>query len=112
MSLAPCTARYSLPPRVGSVAILALLLALLVALGMAPRVRFAVSLSAGGHHNLLVKDDGSLWGWGRNDSAQLGDGTTVDRPYLVRTLGLTNVQQASAGLSHSVALRTDGTVWT
>jgi len=30
--------------------------------------------------------DGTVWSWGLNDTGQLGDGTTTDRPLAVRTL--------------------------
>src|SRR5258705_13331220 len=87
-----------------------LVLSLLVIAIASPPAHAVASLSAGGHHNLLVRDDGSVWAWGRNDSGQLGDGTNVDRPYMVRTLGISHVQQASAGLGHSLALLANGIV--
>jgi hypothetical protein len=37
------------------------------------------SLSTGWYHNLFTKTDGSLWGTGRNNQGQLGDGTTTAR---------------------------------
>ena len=30
-------------------------------------------------HSMIIKTDGSLWGFGRNDAGQLGDGTTTNR---------------------------------
>lgn len=30
-------------------------------------------------HVLALQDDGTIWSWGRNDSGQLGDGTSIDR---------------------------------
>ena len=36
-------------------------------------------ISAGLHHSLAVKADGSLWSWGRNQNGQLGDGSTQIR---------------------------------
>jgi len=35
-----------------------------------------------------IKEDGTLWGWGMNGFGQLGDGTRIDKDYLVRILPL------------------------
>jgi|GEM_PF-1238032 len=70
-------------------------------------------------HNLVVKEDGTVWAWGYNDSGQLGNGTTSTRysttPVQVVGAGasgfLTNVKAATAGDGWSVAVKNDGTVW-
>jgi alpha-tubulin suppressor-like RCC1 family protein len=36
------------------------------------------SMSAGATHSLVLKTDGTLWGFGKNDNGQLGDGTTAN----------------------------------
>ncbi|TFG92057.1 MAG: hypothetical protein E4H15_04550 [Syntrophobacterales bacterium] len=41
-------------------------------------------IAAGSDHSLALKDDGSLWAWGSNNSGQLGDGTDTDRHSPVR----------------------------
>ena len=33
---------------------------------------------------LVLKTDGTLWAWGHNNTGELGDGTTTDRPTPVR----------------------------
>lgn len=33
-----------------------------------------LSVAAGEHHSLAVRDDGTVWAWGDNRSGQLGDG--------------------------------------
>jgi len=43
---------------------------------------------------------------------QLGDGTIFLRPTPVKVTGLTNVKAIGAGHWLSVAVKTDGTVWT
>ncbi|HEY3269268.1 MAG TPA: choice-of-anchor Q domain-containing protein, partial [Armatimonadota bacterium] len=54
---------------------------------------------------------GSALAFGENEHGQIGDGTTVDRLSPVTVNGLTNVIAVSAGEDHSLALRSDGTVW-
>ena len=49
---------------------------------------------------------------GYNALGQLGDGTTVDRDLAAAdNPPLTGVTAASGGVGHSLALRSDGTVW-
>ncbi|MGH9004742.1 MAG: RCC1 domain-containing protein, partial [Acidimicrobiia bacterium] len=65
-----------------------------------------------GGHSLAVKVDGTVWGWGRNTYGQLGDGsTTTPRLTPVQALGLTSMVAVAAGASHTLGLRSDGTVW-
>jgi alpha-tubulin suppressor-like RCC1 family protein len=53
-----------------------------------------------------------VWCWGRNDSGQLGIGTTADtiRPALVQAAGQTFTSVTSGG-DHSCAIATDGAAW-
>ncbi len=74
------------------------------------------SVAAGGNHVLGLKSDGTVWAWGLNATGQLGDGTTVlkSSPVQVKTNAttfLTGVVEIGAGQNHSVALKSDGTVW-
>ena len=69
------------------------------------------SVAAGGFHSLAVREDGTVWAWGKNDSGQLGDGSTVDRSSPVQVAGLANVRSVAAGGRHSLALLEDGSVW-
>ncbi|MCL2503639.1 MAG: cell wall-binding repeat-containing protein [Coriobacteriia bacterium] len=69
------------------------------------------SVSAGQWHSLAMKDDGSLWSWGCNDSGQLGDGTSVDKSIPAR-VGIDNDWIAiSTGDYHSLAIKDDGSLW-
>jgi uncharacterized delta-60 repeat protein len=70
-----------------------------------------VTVSAGAHHTLALKGDGTVWAWGWNALGQLGDGTLLDRSSPVRVPGLDGVIAVSAGYFHSLALKGDGTVW-
>jgi alpha-tubulin suppressor-like RCC1 family protein len=70
------------------------------------------AISAGVRHSLALRDDGTVWAWGRNAEGQIGDNTTVGRRLSpVRVHDLDNVVAISAGYDHSLALKSDGTVW-
>jgi len=58
-----------------------------------------------------LKNDGTVWAWGRNASGQLGDGTTTDHSTPVQVTGLTGINAIAAGRSHSLALKNDATLW-
>jgi alpha-tubulin suppressor-like RCC1 family protein len=72
-------------------------------------------ISVGGEHVIALKQDGTLWGWGRNDFGQLGDGTTNHRsaPVPIGTNAEWKVIAAGGGFSggHSAAIKTDGSLW-
>jgi alpha-tubulin suppressor-like RCC1 family protein len=75
----------------------------------------ATAIAAGGSHNLALCSDGTLVAWGRNNSGQLGDGSTLDGtvPVLVNRTGVLagkTVTAIAAGGSHSLALCSDGTL--
>lgn len=72
------------------------------------------SVSAGGTHSLAIRADGTLWAWGDNASGQLGIATsntavTATTPAQVGTA--TNWSVIASGQAHSLALRTDGTLY-
>jgi alpha-tubulin suppressor-like RCC1 family protein len=61
-----------------------------------------------------IKTDGTLWMWGVNSTGQIGDNvsSTVARSTPVQVVGGgTNWKQVSLGKQHSVAVKTDGTLW-
>jgi alpha-tubulin suppressor-like RCC1 family protein len=68
-------------------------------------------LSSGWQHSLGLLSDGTVWGWGSNDTGDVGDGTTTSRHAPVPVSGLGNVVEVSAGGGFSLALKADGTVW-
>lgn len=81
----------------------------------------AIAIAAGGEHTLALISTGithmiqEVLAWGLNESGQLGDGSW-DNSLLPVIVGgkvpLNNVMAISAGNMHSVALTTDGRVWT
>ena len=62
-------------------------------------------------HNMAVKADGSLWGWGDNQDGQLGLGDTISRTLSTKVGADTNWRMVSTGYSHTVTIKTDGTLW-
>jgi len=70
------------------------------------------STSGGQQHALALKTDGTLWAWGDNfPGGPLGDGTTISKSSPVQIGFLTDWASVSGGLRHSLARKTDGTIW-
>lgn len=72
------------------------------------------SVSAGGGHSAAIRTDGTLWSWGDNAAGQLGLNTTTNSSVPVQVLlagTANNWSVVSAGLKHTMAIRTDGTLW-
>jgi alpha-tubulin suppressor-like RCC1 family protein len=72
-----------------------------------------VSVAAGGMHSLAVMMDGTLWGWGANNRRQATGAPSADfyaspeRTWVASD----EVVSVAAGGFHSVAVRTDGSLW-
>ena len=65
--------------------------------------------SAGGAHSMAIGTDGTLWVWGANGSGQVGDSSTLtDYPFPYQVGTNTNWARVAAGGLHSLALTTDG----
>lgn len=80
--------------------------------GLVPGISNAKEVVSSDSHALVLKSDGTVWGWGANNTGQLGI-NTISREYSpVQVLGLSGVKMVSANGSYSAALKTDGTVWT
>lgn len=70
------------------------------------------ALSGGDNHTLALKADGSLWAWGHNWYGQLGDGSSGwGMVRFVPIQVLTGVVDMVAGGYHSLALKSDGSLW-
>ncbi|MEX0332633.1 MAG: RCC1 domain-containing protein [Puniceicoccaceae bacterium] len=70
------------------------------------------AISGGWNHSLFLKTDGTVWAAGDNQSGQLGIGPSDNPNELVPVQVLIDsVVAISAKGSHSLFLKTDGTVW-
>src|SRR3989344_2195699 len=70
-------------------------------------------IAEGLYHTLATKTDGTLWAWGRNSYGRLGQADIIDRssPTQVGTLTVWSTVAAGGSGQHSLALKTDGTLW-
>lgn len=69
------------------------------------------TIEAGRYHTVAIKQDGTLWAWGKNFYGQLGDATNTDKntPTLI---GTDNTWQSiSGGRYHTLAIKLNGTLW-
>ncbi len=79
--------------------------------GLVAGLEGIAAIAAGIAYSIALKTDGTIWAWGRNDSGQLGDGTTTDRNTPAQARGVGEVVSVSAGHRHAVVALADGTVW-
>jgi alpha-tubulin suppressor-like RCC1 family protein len=70
-----------------------------------------VAVAGGASHGLALKNDGSVWAWGRNIAGELGDGTGAPQATPVQVSNLSGVVGIAAGGVTSLALKNDGSVW-
>ncbi|MFM9328968.1 OmpL47-type beta-barrel domain-containing protein [Paenibacillus mesotrionivorans] len=68
-------------------------------------------VAGSGSHSLLLKEDGTVWAWGRNENGELGDRTTMNRSTPVQVEGFDKVIHIRAGNGYSMAIKQDGTLW-
>ena len=71
-------------------------------------------INAGSFHTVAIKTDGTLWTWGRAARGRLG--TNFSSPDIstpsTTFAGGNDWKQVSGGSEHTVAIKTDGTLWT
>jgi alpha-tubulin suppressor-like RCC1 family protein len=69
------------------------------------------AVTGGLGHTVVLKADGTVWAWGRNDFGQLGDGTITESHTPKQVSGLLGIVAIQAANYSTVALKGDGTVW-
>ncbi len=81
-----------------------------------PAGKVIVAIAAGYEFSLALDTTGSVWGWGANESGELGTNVmsggeaSTNLPTLIA--GISNVIAIATGDNHSIALTADKTVWT
>ncbi len=70
-----------------------------------------VSVTAGNEFLAVLKADGSVWTWGKNNYGQLGIGSFDTSLTPQQVPNLSSVKQLEAGSLHMMALTEDGTVY-
>lgn len=69
-------------------------------------------VAGGSSHTAAIKTDGTLWSWGQGGDGSLGDNTAISKSSPVQTVSAgTNWQQLECGSDHTIAIKTDGTLW-
>ncbi len=68
------------------------------------------AIAAGNIHSCALANNGLVYCWGRNNSGQLGNGTTVNAFTPVKVDGIADAVAISAGQEHSCAVLQDQTV--
>ena len=77
-----------------------------------------IQASLGGSHSSVITSEGRIFTWGKNDSGQLGDGTTSDilTPNNITDDFSLNIEEKiieiSLGQTHSAAITSEGRIFT
>src|SRR5258708_1452126 len=72
-------------------------------------------VACGGKHGLIIRSDGTLWGWGNDNSGQLADAPGAPGGYgwawdPVRIPGILGAVSVAVGQNHSLILKWDGSI--
>jgi len=59
---------------------------------------------------MALRDDDTVWTWGRNNAGQLGCGNTLDSDWPI-PIDVDDVYAIEAGTSRSFVIKNDGTAW-
>ena len=70
-----------------------------------------IDASCGLGFNIGIMEDLTLWGWGRNNVGQLGQGNTTDYSSPVQIGSAENWSKCAAGNYHTLVVNSDGEIW-
>lgn len=100
---------YSPPPPDDAAAIMAIDAPPAIDAAVAVERPRPVKVATGEHFSCALLSDAKVRCWGKNSDGQLGDGTSVDRPYPV-TVPMGGVVDIALGAAHVCALLDDSSV--
>ena len=69
------------------------------------------SVKCGSRYTIALKTDGTLWTWGRNNTGQLGIGTTVNKFEPTQMGADLDWESMDPGYFFCYARKTDGSLW-
>ena len=70
------------------------------------------SIYCGDNYELILKNDGTLWGCGRNANGQLGLGDSSDRTTFTQiTVNANDIKSICCGECHTIIFKNNGTLW-
>jgi alpha-tubulin suppressor-like RCC1 family protein len=72
-----------------------------------------LAVEAHENHNLVLKSDSTVWGWGKNLAGQIGTGTvsTPGENTPMQAGSLTGIKKLGSGDDRSFAIKANGDVW-
>ncbi|PCH68631.1 MAG: hypothetical protein COC01_03430, partial [Bacteroidetes bacterium] len=70
-----------------------------------------IEVAAGNAFSKALKADGTVWGWGKNSSYEIGDGTTIERDTAVQLPGVSGIVKIFTGTFSTNGLKSDSTLW-
>jgi alpha-tubulin suppressor-like RCC1 family protein len=76
-------------------------------------LRNVVDIAAGNEFTCALRDNGTVWCWGRNVEGQLGDGTNLTRMEAVQvnTTATGRMVELTGGGAHACAVNTGGSIY-
>ena len=70
------------------------------------------SVYCGRGNTFILKNNGTLWGCGRNDYGQLGlEDTNNRKTFTIISANTNNIKSVYCGCDHTIILKNDGTLW-
>ena len=77
-----------------------------------PNLTNCIAVSCGSKHTAILKNDGTVFTFGRNNYGQLGDGTDISRSSPTLIVNHNDIIAVSCGYEHTAILKNNGTVFT